>query len=116
MARAGDENFARRFFAEAETLELSRCDDPVQMKKRFLDLWTLKEAYLKATGRGLSDALSAIVFEIAGDTGVRFRPPEDIDPAEWQFGLFSPTSGHRLAIAVRGGRRPPVSIRLMART
>ena len=29
-------------------------DDPVERQRRFLKLWTLKEAYLKAVGRGIS--------------------------------------------------------------
>ncbi len=44
----------RRFFAAPETAELERADDP---RRFFFEVWTAKEAYIKALGDGLSHPL-----------------------------------------------------------
>ena len=41
-----------RYFSEPERAELAALDEEAR-RRRFFDLWTLKEAYLKATGEGV---------------------------------------------------------------
>lgn len=72
---------------------------------RFLELWTLKEAYLKARGTGLSYPLNAFGFAIDGCGAIQFSPPPD-DRIEWQFALSAPTERHRVAVA---GQLEPAS-------
>ncbi|HET8799906.1 MAG TPA: 4'-phosphopantetheinyl transferase superfamily protein [Marinobacter sp.] len=58
---------ARRWFSPVEQEWLFREDDP----NTFLKVWTLKEAWLKATGRGIAGNLQTLEvrkdFEIYGD-------------------------------------------------
>ena len=50
-------SLAERYFTEEEHNEIKNSDDPV---KTFFKLWTLKECYMKASGRGLSLGLKNI--------------------------------------------------------
>ncbi|KAL1204681.1 Phosphopantetheinyl transferase [Cardamine amara subsp. amara] len=48
--------FAERFYSADEVKLLSIIPDPEVQRKEFLKLWTLKEAYVKALGKGFSAA------------------------------------------------------------
>jgi 4'-phosphopantetheinyl transferase len=78
-------------------------------RDRFLQVWTLKEAYLKARGVGISVHLADIDFAVAAspppaahegpDVRVRFLGTlADADP-RWAFRLRRPTPQHLAAIA-----------------
>ena len=109
--RTVEPGVAERFFSARENDALRRLE-PAARGRRFIDLWTLKESYLKATGEGVSSSLSSVVFEVDESGGVDFTPPPGIDPAAWCFKLFAPTDHHRLAVAVRlDGARAAITMR-----
>jgi 4'-phosphopantetheinyl transferase len=70
---------------------------------RALSLWTLKEAYIKARGMGLSLPLRKISFLFGGTEGIRLRVEAgvDDDPARWRFCLLNHME-HRIALVVQG--------------
>jgi hypothetical protein len=78
--RAG-EQLARRFFAPAEVRALGTLPEAARAR-RFLQYWTLNEAYLKARGLGLSIALDGFwfVLEAGAPIVLRFAGPLDDDP------------------------------------
>ena len=84
---------------EREALGLLQGDD---RRKRFFDLWTLKEAYIKAVGMGLALPLTSITLHV--DPGpqprVSFGPRITDDPARWSFDVQTLSSGHTLAVAL----------------
>ena len=91
---------ASRWFASCEARELATCRDE-DRKRRFLEYWTLKEAYVKARGLGLSLPLDRFAFSISAsdDIEVSFEPGFD-RAGRWQFALLQPTPEHVMAVAV----------------
>ncbi len=63
---------AERYFSAAETAQL-RVLPADEQARHFVRLWTLKEAYLKATGTGLAGGLSRMSFVFDSDAEFRFR-------------------------------------------
>jgi 4'-phosphopantetheinyl transferase len=99
-------DIAARFFAPAEAAHLMRLDETAR-RHRFFDLWTLKEALVKALGSGMALSLASLAFEVGDDGAISLEAPPDVDAAGWQFGLFAPGPSYRLAVAVRrSGDRP----------
>ena len=95
-------DLADRFFAPAEARAL-RGVPAADRPRRFLEYWTLKEAYVKARGRGLTLPLSGFWFDPpASPAGIRIRftPAVDDDPARWQFTLQRLETGHLVATAI----------------
>ena len=73
----------------------------------FLAYWTLKEAYVKARGLGLSLPLRQFSFSLSGERiRIEFAAPGDDVASSWQFASLQPTPRHVLAIAVRRGDGP----------
>ena len=101
---------ARRFFTAEEASALGT-QAPSSRPIRFFELWTLKEAFVKAVGSGLSHPLDQFAFEL-GDAGALAFRSATTDPRDWQFALFAPTPRHRLSIALKGraGERFDVTV------
>jgi 4'-phosphopantetheinyl transferase len=88
-----------RYFSAAEAADL-RALPPDTQPRRFLQLWTLKEAYLKAVGVGLPGGLDHMSFHFDAAENIRFEREDDADAARWQFSQFEPGVHHVLALAV----------------
>ena len=101
FARAGEiPPLAARVFSEAERAQLDVLSAAAR-PDRALSLWTLKEAYIKARGMGLSLSLREISFLFDCPRALRFEAPPEVDdnPARWRFRQFD-HAGHRIALAV----------------
>jgi 4'-phosphopantetheinyl transferase len=93
---------AERFFSAQEAADL-RALPKDEQPLVFFDYWTLKEAYIKARGLGLTLPLGQFTFHrFAGHAPrISFAPELHDDPRSWQFAQFWPTRDHRMAVAVR---------------
>lgn len=90
---------ACRFFSPAEYQALQSLP-ALQQRDRFLRLWTLKEACVKANGQGLARALRD--FEFAFADGLMFHPAPHEAPPHHHWRLWSTTlAGLRIALALR---------------
>src|SRR5262245_53109409 len=88
---------AARYFSDTEVRSLEALEEH-QRDARFVELWTLKEAYVKAMGLGLSHSLHIVAFDLSGRSSIRFDSA-GIDASTWQFALYAPTADHRIAVA-----------------
>jgi 4'-phosphopantetheinyl transferase len=91
-------DLAARYFSKTEIASIQACPD-AERAVRFIEIWTLKEAYIKAIGVGLSLPLSTFSFSVGPSSDLRFDPP-DGSRSNWHFALAAPTNAHRLAVAV----------------
>lgn len=73
---------ARRYFSPAEVAALEALPAEEQ-PRRFRRLWTLKEAYLKATGAGIAGGLDSMSFDLDGER-MKFVSADPV-AAHWQF-------------------------------
>jgi 4'-phosphopantetheinyl transferase len=99
---------AARFFAPVETAQLMEVKGDAR-RDRFFDLWTLKEALVKALGRGMAVSLRSLAFTVGASGDIRMDAP-DLDPGAWQFALFAPSPRHRLAVAAARTPSNPAQI------
>ena len=97
---------AQRFFAPQEVQAL-RALPAADRALAFLQLWTLKEALLKAEGRGLAYGLHRVVVEL-GESAPVLREFGDESLASWQLQELSLGPDWVSAIAWHG---PPMRLR-----
>ncbi|NDY73017.1 phosphopantetheinyl transferase [Desulfobacter hydrogenophilus] len=100
VGRHTDFSIAKRFFSFCEAELVSRAPE-AEKRKLFFDIWTLKEAYIKAVGRGLSIPLNSFSFN-ANEAGIQitFSDTGRVEPT-WQFFQWRPESGKIVAVAGR---------------
>ena len=98
---------AQRFFAPPEAVALNALW-PDERHRAFYDYWTLKEAFLKAIGVGMSAPLQSFAFTLSDPPTVRFSYPASGDAAAWQFARLPLSDEHSCAIAMRHDRVPRV--------
>jgi len=97
------QDVAERYFSEDEIAWIKQAPAAAR-NARVIELWTLKEAYLKALGIGLSGSLNDVSFGIGPD--MRVTCPAVLNSNEWHFALFKPFESVRLAVAARNAERP----------
>ena len=87
---------AARFFMPTEREHVERAPAD-RRERRFLELWTAKEAVLKATGRGLAG-----LEEVELAFGPGGEPSGAIGGGQpWEVRCFEPAPGHVAAVAAR---------------
>jgi 4'-phosphopantetheinyl transferase len=78
---------------------------------RALWLWTLKEAYIKARGMGLSLPLNKFSFLFGGVAGIRLEldPCLGDEAGRWRFCLLE-HAGHRIALMAERTAAPELQV------
>jgi 4'-phosphopantetheinyl transferase len=93
-----------RFFSERENKLFQKVPDE-QKPAAFFNLWTRKEAMLKATGEGITRSLSLVeVSFLAGEPARLLAIANDAAAGErWKMWELEPASGFTGAVAIEGG-------------
>ncbi len=102
---------AERHFAPAETADL-RALPVAQRPLRFFRYWTLKEAYIKARGMGLSIPLERFAFDLRHSQRIdlAMQPALQDAPRNWAFWQFYVASQHIVAVCVQRQNDDPPSL------
>ncbi len=95
---------AQRYFSGKEVEELKGLSAE-QQQTRFYELWTLKEAYIKACGMGLAISLRhfSCFFPGTDKLAIKFDSLRNDDEKAWQLWQLDAGDAYKLAIAARAG-------------
>ncbi|KAF2296450.1 hypothetical protein GH714_038229 [Hevea brasiliensis] len=125
--------FARRYFSLHEIEYLSSISDSEVQHQEFIKLWTLKEAYVKALGKGFSAApFKTFTIHVKTDYKRSFVLAEDLlfeaseimveslnDPksltSSWQFALLELVGSHYAAICMEKDKSIKVGMKVPVR-
>ena len=107
MPDAGE--LVSRFFSRREADQFR--DLPADRKEEaFFNLWTRKEAWLKATGEGIAHLLAQVEVAFLPSEAARFLElPKEYETATgWSLSSFSPAPGYVGAMAVESVEANPL--------
>jgi 4'-phosphopantetheinyl transferase len=94
---------SEQFFSANELKRLHELPDSAQ-RTMFFQLWTRKEAYLKAIGQGLSLPLHQFDVSQSPDKPVLHlnTTDDEIEETDWYVKNFIPQEGYMAAVALKG--------------
>jgi 4'-phosphopantetheinyl transferase len=106
-------HLAGRWFSVTEVRELQGL--AVESRQdRFLDYWTLKEAYMKARGLSSVSLYRDASFAIDGEMiRVTLADQSPDKMSEWWFALSDLPTGHRVAICVHNQLQKKLGVELI---
>lgn len=107
-ARAQALTLAQRFFTEEEANALAVLPED-DMQRAFIHLWCIKEAILKAHGRGIAFGLKRLQFSYDANTAAwtfQSCDPALGTPADWHLHTFTPAPHYYAVIAWKESLRP----------
>jgi len=88
LRKVNIEPLTRRYFSEQEHLEICTLTPKIQ-QQRFFEMWTLKEAFVKATGIGISLGLDTFYFDkdvVSKEINVQFNESYPLNKSHiWQL-------------------------------
>jgi 4'-phosphopantetheinyl transferase len=103
------QELAKRFFAPGE-FEYLLTLPPSLQREAFFRIWTLKEAYIKAEGKGLSIPLDSFHFRFS--TGnPELKLTAESNPRDWSVFEFQPGPDHRISIVVKNPEQRALEVR-----
>ncbi|MGL5033283.1 MAG: 4'-phosphopantetheinyl transferase family protein [Microcystaceae cyanobacterium] len=91
-------SLAKRFFSAQDYLFLAQTSGEAQ-QKLFFQLWTAKEAYLKATGKGISGGLDQVQIGFSPTRFIALEGSFDL-AQQWHLFSFELNTDYQAAIAV----------------
>jgi len=96
---APDIALAKRYFSASE-YERIAASPAGEQSRLFFHYWTLKEAFLKAEGWGLSQRLNVAEFDLSGPIQLSVLDPLAQPTQAWRFWQTQPTPSHLVSVAL----------------
>jgi 4'-phosphopantetheinyl transferase len=109
--RNTDLAIADRFFTKNEAA-LLRAKPQADQRDFFFKLWTLKESFIKAEGKGLSIPLNSFEFDIDNLGNVYFADLSGARSRTYTFRHYETQPGYNCALCSESGNQPKDIIRL----
>ncbi len=102
LRRGPTQEIAQNYFSPIEVAQLTALPKEHQ-RNRFFELWTLKEAYIKACGMGLSIPLNQFTFNFSelGTATISFDLQINDQPGLWNFWRIQPNDTHKVALGLK---------------
>ena len=101
---------AEKKFSDIE-FNYFKASSPTEQSKIFFSLWTLKESYLKAVGKGLRIPLDSFSFDL-NTLEISFLDNNAFhNTGYWKFALFRPSVAHLCALCVAHPKNSPKKIK-----
>lgn len=95
-------NIAKRFYSNNEYNTFLDKNE-YERDKYFFDIWTLKESYVKALGKGLSVPFNSFSFSL-NDNTISLR--SDFEDSHWFFKQYEISKGYCLSLCARVNEFP----------
>ncbi|NJD01078.1 MAG: 4'-phosphopantetheinyl transferase superfamily protein [Ruminiclostridium sp.] len=102
MIQSIDFDIAERFFSKEEYKDFLSKDESEKLPY-FYDLWTLKESYIKAVGKGLSIPLDTFSIRVCDD-GIKFKTKNEFK--DCFFRQYNIDGSYKLAVCAGSGIFP----------
>jgi len=90
-----DPQFVERFFSEDEFTDLI-LREPGLRGSYFYDLWTIKESYIKAVGKGLFIPLDSFTVKVEKDGKIKFKSL--FDSSKYHFSKYDLDGNYRVSL------------------
>lgn len=90
-----------RFFSKVENEWLDSAKTEAERKDIFFTLWTLKESFLKAIGKGLTKSLSSFTILQKGNN--QFELEQDEETRGFRLCTFEFRDGYKLSVCAEDG-------------
>ena len=98
------EQIAERFFSLEEREALSAVAT-TEKKAAFYNIWTRKEAYIKARGDGITAGLDTFGVSMGADAALMYSDEGQAELARWQMQTLDPAPGYVAALCAEGAWR-----------
>lgn len=95
-------DIAKSHFSFDEVQQITLASSEIK-NSLFFDFWTLKEAYIKACGMGLSIPLDQFGFHFPqpGEISITFDSRRNDRPEYWRFWQIQPGNNYKVAVAIK---------------
>jgi 4'-phosphopantetheinyl transferase len=97
-----EDNFAEQFFSARESALIASLSGE-EKRNAFFKIWTCKEAFLKASGDGLTKPIDQAEISLHAETARLLSLDTDHKQAlDWNLEMFRPLADYQAALAIEG--------------